>query len=127
MGSSSDLIADGFQPVPDGFQSVPNMHPSGVEFKSRIWASPSLAVPLSPPSRVGTRALALPSLCPSEAERNISPDGHRAPVRVNYGFRKAKMGVMPTYLQASSLESILPKRYTRTGEDPELNQIQTQN
>lgn len=57
-----------------------------------LWASPSLAVPLSPPSRVRTRALALPSLCPSEAERNISPDGHRALVRVNYGFRKAKMG-----------------------------------
>ena len=36
VGSSSDLIAD-------GFQSVPNMPHSGVEFKPRIWASPSLA------------------------------------------------------------------------------------
>ena len=40
--------------------------------------------------------------------------------------RKAKMGGMPTYLPASSLKSILPKRCTHTREDPELNQIQTQ-
>lgn len=57
-----------------------------------LWASPSLAVLLPPPSRVGTRALALPSLCPSEAERDISPDGYRALVRVDYSFRKAEMG-----------------------------------
>ena len=57
-----------------------------------LWASPSLAVLLPAPSRVGTRALALPSLCPSKAERDISPDGHRALVRVDYGFRKAEMG-----------------------------------
>lgn len=56
----------------------------------------------------------------------FSSSRSRGPSRIHM-FRKAKMGVMPTYLQASSLESILPKRYTRTGEDPELNQIQTQN
>ena len=33
---------------------------------------------------------------------------------------------MSTYPQASSLESILTKRCAYTGEDPEINQIQTQ-
>ena len=50
----------------------------------------------------------------------------RRPSRIHM-CRKAKMGAMPTHPQASSLESILPKRCTHTGEDPELNQIQTQN
>lgn len=57
-----------------------------------LWTSPSLTVLLPPPSRVGTRALALHNLCPSKAERDISPDGHRALVRVDYSFRKAEMG-----------------------------------
>ena len=35
-----------------------------------LWASPSLAVLLSPPRRVGTRALAPPSLCLSKAEKD---------------------------------------------------------
>lgn len=56
----------------------------------------------------------------------FSSSRSRGPSRI-YMCRKAKMGAMPTYLQASSLESILPKRCTHTGEDPELNQIQTQN